>query len=525
MALPNYISLSRHNVYYFRYPLPKELHPQHKNSHVRLSLRTSNQREAMVIANMLSYHAETILRKLRTTRMNYEQIRSTVKEGLNRLVEDGRTARLKSGAMNKSERKSMQEWLDQFQSYDVEDYYEGDTIVDVSERKITELFPDLDLTPEQREQFNKEFIRQYPEALKSLLAFNDNPQDIKFTGNTAEQSLKTRTPLNEAIEKYIAWQLKGNNWSSHTEGERRRYFTTLTDILGQNFITETLSKANAVKVQDIIEALPKNWKTRAKGKTITQAVQIDGLEKISSKTVNEHTSTYAAFCSWLVRRDIIEKNPFEGMKLDITEREKPRDDFSPEQMKTILNAIERDSIKNGRLNYRYWVTLIAAYTGARLGEVTQLHVEDIIQKDGVWCFDFNGNGETKHLKNKSSQRILPIHQKILDSGFIEYVDDIRSKGYKHLFPKIKYSKAHRYTQAMTVWFNTKFLPELGLKTDKLVFHSMRHTITTQLLEAGTNDSLVKMIRGSSLGKDSTFAHYDHSKRLGLMKEALEKLPY
>lgn len=27
MALPNYVSLSRHNVYYFRYPLPKELRP------------------------------------------------------------------------------------------------------------------------------------------------------------------------------------------------------------------------------------------------------------------------------------------------------------------------------------------------------------------------------------------------------------------------------------------------------------------------------------------------------------------
>ena len=51
MQLPSYLSLSRHNVYYFRFPLPKEIHPNHKSSHIRLSLSTSNEREALYTSN------------------------------------------------------------------------------------------------------------------------------------------------------------------------------------------------------------------------------------------------------------------------------------------------------------------------------------------------------------------------------------------------------------------------------------------------------------------------------------------
>ena len=51
MTLPSYLTLSRHNIYYYRFPIPKALQPELKSSFVRLSLGTPNKREAMVIAN------------------------------------------------------------------------------------------------------------------------------------------------------------------------------------------------------------------------------------------------------------------------------------------------------------------------------------------------------------------------------------------------------------------------------------------------------------------------------------------
>ncbi len=32
MTLASYLTLSRHNIYYYRFPIPKDLHPEHKNN-------------------------------------------------------------------------------------------------------------------------------------------------------------------------------------------------------------------------------------------------------------------------------------------------------------------------------------------------------------------------------------------------------------------------------------------------------------------------------------------------------------
>lgn len=174
MALPNYISLSRHNIYYFHYPLPRELHPERKSSPIKLSLNTSNQREAMVIANMLTYHAETTLKTLRSTSMKYNEIRDTIKTGLNRLVEDSKTRRLQDGALSKNDRGSLEHWQHKYTEYHTErldDYYSGDMIAVNAGRKIEELFDNLNLDDAAKEQFTKEFIRRLCRRCMQVVMF------------------------------------------------------------------------------------------------------------------------------------------------------------------------------------------------------------------------------------------------------------------------------------------------------------------------------------------------------------------
>jgi hypothetical protein len=52
MRIPAYLSLSRHNVFYFRWPLYGRT--------LRVSLRTRNPRFALHLARQLAYHAENI---------------------------------------------------------------------------------------------------------------------------------------------------------------------------------------------------------------------------------------------------------------------------------------------------------------------------------------------------------------------------------------------------------------------------------------------------------------------------------
>jgi len=61
---------------------------------------------------------------------------------------------------------------------------------------------------------------------------------------------------------------------------------------------------------------------------------------------------------------------------------------------------------------------IAAYTGARIGELAQLRKQDVIQEGKSWCLRITPEAGTV----KTGQaRIVPIHRHLIDQGFIKFV--------------------------------------------------------------------------------------------------------
>ncbi|MFT7144719.1 MAG: hypothetical protein ACI9TY_000643 [Alphaproteobacteria bacterium] len=75
---PSYLNRSRHGIYYIRYPLPPELHPQGKRDHIRISLQTPNKREALAYVDMMRYSGGLIIEKLQGTGMDYIDIKNAL---------------------------------------------------------------------------------------------------------------------------------------------------------------------------------------------------------------------------------------------------------------------------------------------------------------------------------------------------------------------------------------------------------------------------------------------------------------
>ena len=98
----------------------------------------------------------------------------------------------------------------------------------------------------------------------------------------------------------------------------------------------------------------------------------------------------------------------------------------------------------------YWCPLISLYSGMRLEEISQLSVDDVYFVDGIWVFDVNANPSRdgrndKQVKNKNAVRIVPMHNKLIELGFIEYFDSVRRKGEERVFFKLsKTERAPRY---------------------------------------------------------------------------------
>lgn len=134
----------------------------------------------------------------------------------------------------------------------------------------------------------------------------------------------------------------------------------------------------------------------------------------------------------------IERNPAKGLQfIDRVRRRDKRRPFSTEQLRLIFDApIYRGCVDDwagcSTPGYahprrgRFWVPLIALFSGMRMNEIRQLHVADIHRLDGVDCF-FVTEGPSdadngKRLKTAASERFIPIHPQLVEIGFSSFVD-------------------------------------------------------------------------------------------------------
>jgi len=115
--------------------------------------------------------------------------------------------------------------------------------------------------------------------------------------------------------------------------------------------------------------------------------------------------------------ELIPANPASGLKVRAPKAVVTQDkDHSTEAAETILKATLEPS--HGAVSERHrlarrWVPWICAYTGARVGEITQLRAMDIREEEGVWVFRITPEaGSTKDSKARS----VPIHSHLIEQG-------------------------------------------------------------------------------------------------------------
>lgn len=190
--------------------------------------------------------------------------------------------------------------------------------------------------------------------------------------------------------------------------------------------------------------------------------------------------------------------------------------------------------KRFKRRYQYWLPMMALFTGARANELAQLRLSDIKDDQSVPFLDINEDADSdgerrKSLKTKTSKRTVPIHSKLIELGFLDYVKEIRGAGHWCLFQEMQPQKATGerpvYSSQMTNWFfrYRKACDVLKNEDGKPVFHSFRHTAATRLENADVPLHRLSGVLGHLQDGESlqTYAKLDKAK----VRDELEKMVF
>lgn len=175
--------------------------------------------------------------------------------------------------------------------------------------------------------------------------------------------------------------------------------------------------------------------------------------------------------------------------------------FSREQLTTLFSGpvhARGQRPAGGAGEAAYWMPVLGYATGARMQELLQLAVEDVVTIDGVMLLrtetqydehDVPDNDATtaaqrtapqpeRSLKSNESYRFIPLHRDVLALGFGDYVAWVRDMGHTQLFPDVRPGIHDSWSANFSRFFN-RYLRKLGIKERLLDSVSFRHDFKSQ----------------------------------------------
>jgi integrase len=249
-------------------------------------------------------------------------------------------------------------------------------------------------------------------------------------------------------------------------------------------------------IEDLILAVGHN---HARGITRHDAVRWKDrlLETLAPKTVRDFylTTARSAF-TWALDNLHVEQNPFLGVKVRLAKKilGRPKG-FSDVEAIGILksaHAYKSPSVKEHpkMAAAKRWTPFLAAYTGARIGELTQLRAEDV-QSSGEICF-IRITPEAGSVKSRAF-RDVPLHPHLVDLRFLEYVKTI---GAGPLFYQGRIAKPGMAPSDVVAGRVGKWIRSLNI-ADKVVQpnHGWRHRLKTVGRDIGIDPVVLDAIQG------------------------------
>ncbi|AUW32135.1 site-specific integrase [Acidithiobacillus caldus] len=336
------------------------------------------------------------------------------------------------------------------------------------------------------------------------------PEDADIVAKLAERLSATvsagvpvvnRTPsapTSNAELASVAWseyeraKIASKRWSDSTLKENKTAINLFLQIAGDRPMSVYSNEDFRQFVQGLMR-LPKYYSTSPawRGRTISELAKT-GPGGQEPKNINKQIRFLSAFFDWYCKayyeirttHTLANHLVEEGRKtVKDSEIRKAMSDAQLQKFYQACLADVDDKRKKGAA-FKIWLVPLAAYTGARIGELGQLRTDDVRQVDGVWVFDLLEIEDGQSLKTAASRRQIPVHQALIDGGFLDFVKEQREKRRKWLWGNDKVIDKADVASKTANRLRNK-IPEISGKNNGVSMHSVRHSFITKLKNCST----------------------------------------
>ena len=142
--------------------------------------------------------------------------------------------------------------------------------------------------------------------------------------------------------------------------------------------------------------------------------------KREGTTINDHISILSGFFDYCIDNKLVNMvNPAASLFIKGANKKiVSYVPFNPDELSRIFNPVVYR--KKMVMPDCYWGPLIALFTGARAEEIASLGRDDVYQLHGHWVIHIRRG------KTKNAQRIVPVHDKLIELGWIQYIEWLQS---------------------------------------------------------------------------------------------------
>ena len=375
-----------------------------------------------------------------------------------------------------------------------------------------------------------------PEPREPYLT-QSNSIEVKY--NKVESS---PSPLfSEVILKHLEL-MERNKRRGQTIKETEQTYEDVIELIGDKPISE-YTNTDGRDYRTSIISLPKNRKKMKQYRdfNLHELLKMDVPEedRLSVDTQSKLISRMTSLWNFLIDEypDYVTQNVFKKKSVTISSRKAKdkRDNFTDEDIQTIFHHKNYlPSIFEGNTNQTikfpyYWIPILACLCGARLEELCQMRVKDIIQVDGIWVYRIREigkyNEEETRVKNPHSERDIPLHSELIDTlDFIKYVNHVKKMKKERVFWELK-KRGNGYRKNVGKFFNEKYLVKMGIKKRGKSFHSFRHSVETHLTNQDVNGRFIDFLQGHSQKGIGGSVYMKGIKMNVLLKDCVEKIKW